>query len=148
MQEKHGCHIEYREDWHDENIPAHVGEERVPKATHVVCHLHGLHGEEQRVGFVVEQVGNQPNIREKMGYDSPPIAFGDEDKRAEKENRRNLPSPKADELGRVLPQRGDEDAMEARPMKNHGFEEKNKGEEEEYCPCGAIALGKPCAKAR
>ena len=83
-----------------------------------------------------------------MGYDSPPIAFGEEDKRAEKENRRNLPSPETYELNRVFPQRWDEDAMEARPMENHGFEEKDKGEEEEYCPCGTIALGKPCAKAR
>lgn len=148
MQKPEDSNVKQTKNRQDENIPAHVGEERIPKTTHVVRHLHGLHGEEERVGFVVEQVGNQPNIRKKMGYDSPPIAFGEEDKRAEKENRRNLPSPKADKLNRVFPQRGDEDAMEARPMKNHGFEEKDKGEEKEYRPSGAVALGEPCTEAR
>ena len=148
MQKPEDSYVNQTKNRHDEDIPAHVGEERVPKTTHVVCHLHGLHGEEQRVGFVVEQVGNQPNIRKKMGYDSPPIAFGDKDERAKKKNRRNLPSPETYELGRVLPQRGDEDAMEARPMENHGFEEKNKDEENEYCPCRAVALGEPCTEAR
>ncbi len=38
--------------------------------------------------------------------------------------------------------------MEASPMENHCFEEKDEGEEDEDCPSSAVALRKPCAEAR
>lgn len=38
--------------------------------------------------------------------------------------------------------------MEASPMENHCFEEKDEGEENKYYPSGAVALRKPCAEAR
>ena len=79
MQEPEDSYIKQTKNRHDEDIPAHVGEERVPKAIHIIRHLHSLHGEEKRIGFVVEQIGNQPNIREQMGDDSPSIALGEED---------------------------------------------------------------------
>ena len=82
MQEPEDSYIKQTKNRHDENIPAHVGEQRVPKATHVVRHLHSLHGEEKRIGFVVKQIGNQPNIGQYMRNNCPPVALGKEDKRA------------------------------------------------------------------
>lgn len=79
MQEEKDGYIEYSDNRHDEDIPAHVGEQRVPKTTHVVRHLHGLHGEKKRIGFVVEQIGNQPNIGQYMRNNSPSVALGKED---------------------------------------------------------------------
>ena len=37
--------------------------------------------------------------------------------------------------------------MEASPMKNHCFEEKDEGKENKDSPNGAVALRKPCAEA-
>ena len=79
MQEPEDFYIKQTKNRHNKNIPAHVGEQRVPKTTHVVRHLHGLHGEEKRIGFVVEQIGNQPNIGQYMHNYSPSVALGKED---------------------------------------------------------------------
>ena len=79
MQEQEDSYVNQTKNRHDEDIPAHVGEQRVPKTTHIVRHLHGLHGEEKRIGFVVEQIGNQPNIGQYMHNYSPTIALAEED---------------------------------------------------------------------
>ena len=79
MQKPEDSNVKQTKNRQDENIPAHVGEQRVPKATHIVCHLHSLHREEKRIGFVVEQIGDQPNIGQYMHNYSPTIALGKED---------------------------------------------------------------------
>ena len=79
MQKSEDSNVKQTKNRQDENIPAHVGEERVPKTTHIVRHLHGFHREEKRIGFVVKQIGNQPNIGQYMHNYSPTIALGKED---------------------------------------------------------------------
>ena len=79
MQKPEDSYVNQTKNRQNEDIPAHVGEQRVPKATHIVRHLHSLHREEKRIGFVVEQIGNQPNIGQYMHNNSPSVALGKED---------------------------------------------------------------------
>ena len=105
MQEAKNCYIEYGNDWQAKNIPTHIRKQRIPKAVHIVRHLHDFHRQKQGIRFVVEQIGNHPYIHQQIDKNRPPITFGDKNKRPQKENRNYLSSPKAKELSGIRPKR-------------------------------------------